>query len=51
MKSKTILNWEPKVSLEDGVIKTEEWIKSLKLILRRKSNGKGNPRYAWRKAC
>ena len=30
-KAKTILNWEPKVSLEDGVIKTEEWIKSLKI--------------------
>ncbi|PGD67547.1 NAD-dependent dehydratase, partial [Bacillus toyonensis] len=34
--AKTILNWEPKISLEDGVIKTEEWIKSLKIAPKEK---------------
>lgn len=31
-KAKSLLGWEPKVSLEEGLIKTEEWIKTTKLI-------------------
>lgn len=27
-KAKTILGWEPKISLEEGIKRTEEWIKS-----------------------
>ncbi|MEC1752594.1 dTDP-glucose 4,6-dehydratase [Bacillus mojavensis] len=31
-KAKKILNWSPQVSLEEGIRKTEEWIKSTNLI-------------------
>ncbi|MDG0764636.1 GDP-mannose 4,6-dehydratase [Bacillus halotolerans] len=31
-KAKKILNWNPQVSLEEGIRKTEEWIKSTNLI-------------------
>ncbi|MFD1446450.1 dTDP-glucose 4,6-dehydratase [Oceanobacillus profundus] len=31
-KAKTLLDWEPKYSLEEGIKKTEEWIKSTDLI-------------------
>lgn len=31
-KAKTLLNWEPKYSLEEGIKKTEEWIKTTNLI-------------------
>ncbi len=31
-KAKKLLNWEPQVSLEEGIKKTEEWIKSTNLI-------------------
>ncbi|WP_174615540.1 dTDP-glucose 4,6-dehydratase [Virgibacillus ihumii] len=31
-KAKNLLGWEPKYSLEEGVQKTEEWIKSTNLI-------------------
>lgn len=30
LKAKNLLNWEPKFSLEEGIKKTEEWIKSTK---------------------
>lgn len=29
-KAKNLLNWEPKITLEEGIRKTEEWIKSTK---------------------
>jgi len=32
-KTKRLLDWEPKVSLEEGIKKTEEWIKSTNLYL------------------
>jgi nucleoside-diphosphate-sugar epimerase len=31
-KAKKLLNWEPKYSLEEGIKKTEEWIKTTNLI-------------------
>ncbi|MGJ9458023.1 NAD-dependent epimerase/dehydratase family protein [Oceanobacillus sp. CF4.6] len=31
-KAKTLLDWEPKYSLKDGIKETEEWIKSTNLI-------------------
>ncbi|MGG1246311.1 dTDP-glucose 4,6-dehydratase [Bacillus spizizenii] len=31
-KAKKLLNWSPQVSLEEGIRKTEEWIKSTNLI-------------------
>ncbi|WP_067724753.1 dTDP-glucose 4,6-dehydratase [Oceanobacillus damuensis] len=31
-KAKTLLDWEPKYSLEEGIKKTEKWIKSTDLI-------------------
>ncbi|MBM7572158.1 nucleoside-diphosphate-sugar epimerase [Aquibacillus albus] len=31
-KAKRLLGWEPKYSLEEGIAKTEEWIKSTNLI-------------------
>lgn len=31
-KAKELLNWKPKVSLEEGIRKTEEWIKSIKTM-------------------
>jgi CDP-glucose 4,6-dehydratase len=31
-KAKTILGWEPKISFEDGIKKTFDWIKTKKLI-------------------
>ncbi|WP_163537025.1 GDP-mannose 4,6-dehydratase [Gracilibacillus sp. YIM 98692] len=31
-KAKTLLDWEPKYSLEEGIQKTEEWIESTNLI-------------------
>ncbi|KEK23382.1 GDP-mannose 4,6-dehydratase [Bacillus gaemokensis] len=30
-QAKKILNWEPKISLEEGLKKTEEWIQSIKI--------------------
>ncbi|MBY0600230.1 dTDP-glucose 4,6-dehydratase [Bacillus bingmayongensis] len=30
LKAKDLLNWKPKISLEEGIKKTEEWIKSTK---------------------
>ncbi|MCM3708091.1 MULTISPECIES: dTDP-glucose 4,6-dehydratase [Cytobacillus] len=30
-KAKRLLNWEPKISLEEGINKTEQWIKSNKM--------------------
>lgn len=31
-KAKTLLNWEPKVGLEEGISRTEDWIKTSHLI-------------------
>ncbi|OEH86756.1 NAD-dependent dehydratase [Desulfuribacillus stibiiarsenatis] len=31
-KAKELLNWEPKISLEEGIKRTEEWIKNSHLI-------------------
>ena len=31
-KAKEILNWEPKISFEDGIKETFDWFKNKKLI-------------------